>query len=160
MGNIYYVYQHVDADGSIVYIGKGKYDRAWSIKRQAEHATWMKQQDLFKVVSVIKNQLTEEEALEKESELILKYQPKFNRKGTEEDKAWRVSHGKWLSSNKSKFNDSEFQRKLGQRAACSEKHPNNQKGTCTHCGVTMNIGHIARYHNDNCKKRVSTNDTN
>ena len=63
-------------------------------------------------------------------------------------------HGKWLSDNHSAFKDSDTQRELGKRAAASSNHPNNRLGTCIHCGKTMNLGHIGRYHNDRCKERV------
>lgn len=62
-------------------------------------------------------------------------------------------HGKWLSDNHSVFKDSEVQSELGKRAAASANHPNNRKGTCIHCGKEMNLGHLARYHNDKCKER-------
>lgn len=61
-------------------------------------------------------------------------------------------HGKKLGET-SIFKDSKVQTELGKRAAKSANHPNNKTETCEHCGKSMNIGHIRRYHGNNCKLR-------
>lgn len=33
----------------------------------------------------------------------------------------------------------------------SESAKNRPKGTCPHCGITCNLSHLKRWHNDNCK---------
>jgi hypothetical protein len=157
----FYVYQHIDEDGSVVYVGKGRYARAWRHERRnPEHTKWMSEQLPFLNVKIAFCNCTSEQALALEKELIVKLQPKYNKDYTQKGLLGRQDFGKWLSNNHSRFHDSELQKELGKRAAQSENHPNNKLETCVHCGVSMNIGHIKRYHNDNCKKRVSTNDTN
>jgi len=156
----YYVYQHLDS-GSVVYVGKGSFDRAWSLKRaNEEHINWMKQKLPYLDVDIVESNLAEEDALEMERQLILKLQPKFNSFHTARDKTRLENQGKWLSTEKSRFGDPELQKELGKRAVKSPGHPNNVLLKCIHCNVEMNVGHIKRYHNDNCKKRVSINDTN
>lgn len=70
----YYVYVHRDSDGNIFYVGKGTGDRAWSLSR---HSVWHKYvqerlQGNYEVEIVISD-LTEDEALERESQLITEY---------------------------------------------------------------------------------------
>jgi len=154
----YYVYNHVDADGSIVYVGKGRYDRAWSINRSnPAHVDWIKEQLPFLNVIIVHSGLEEQNALDLEKTMIRVVQPKFNVFHTDAYDTRLAEQGSWLAQEKSRFGDSELQTALGRRAARSEKHPNNVLHTCVHCGATMNVGHINRYHNNNCKKRVITN---
>lgn len=161
MQNIFYVYQHIDTDGEIVYVGKGKYDRAWTVYRNnPEHVEWLKQNLPLPVVHIYARDLLEREALDLEKELIRTLQPKFNKFYTEADKQRLTSQGEWLATEKSRFNESELQKELGKRAAKSPNHPNNTLYKCIHCGVEMNLGHIKRYHNDNCKRRVESNELN
>ena len=160
MANIYYVYQHKE-NGSVVYIGKGKYDRAWSCRRSnPEHALWLESQYPDLDVAIVEKGLSEKEALYLEKKMIQELQPRFNKFYTEKDSGRLVRQGNWLASEKSVFNNPDFQRELGKRGAASLKHPNNTLQSCAHCGATMNAGHIARYHNNNCKKRVESNELN
>jgi excinuclease UvrABC nuclease subunit len=155
----YYVYKHIDEDGSIVYVGKGRYSRAWRHERRnGEHSTWMAMRLPFLNVQIDAFNLDEVSAFRIEAELIVKLQPKFNVDKTEAGILRKKSFGKWLSETHSRFHDSELQRELGKRAVQSPNHPNKINMTCDHCGVTMLLGHIKRYHNDNCKKRVDNND--
>jgi len=157
----FYVYQHLDDEGNIVYIGKGRYARAWRHERRnSEHSKWMGEQLPFLKVCIVWSDLDETKALELERKMIEQLQPKFNTEYTKDGLSQRKAFGHWLHSNHSRFTEPELQKELGQRAAKSENHPNNKKLTCIHCGVIMNVGHIKRYHNDNCKQRVSINDTN
>jgi hypothetical protein len=73
--NIYYVYQYLREDGTPYYIGKGKGRRAW-IKRRAIHLPT----DLSNI-QIIKDCLTESDAFDLESTLILKYGRKDNNTG-------------------------------------------------------------------------------
>jgi hypothetical protein len=159
--NNYYVYQHIDESGEIVYVGKGRYARAWRHERRnGEHSTWMAQRLPFLNVTITNFNLAEEEAFKIEKEMIDTVKPKFNVYMSEEDKAKRKEFGKWLSNTHSRFHDSALQTELAHRGAASPRHPSKVIDTCKHCGVQMLIGHIYRYHNDNCKKRVSPNETN
>lgn len=154
--NNYYVYQHVSEEGEIVYVGKGRYARAWRHeKRQEDHSTWMAYQLPLLIVKFPLIKVSESEALIFEKEMIQRLQPKFNNDYTEWSQ--RKEFGKWLSENHSRFKDSELQKELGKRAATSSKHPNNTLYKCDHCDSIMNLGHIKRYHNDNCKRRVEHN---
>ena len=54
--NNYCVYIHVDPrNGNLVYVGKGKYGRAWDVTRARaghhEHSEWMKEFSSFAVNS-------------------------------------------------------------------------------------------------------------
>lgn len=155
MTNNYYVYQHLDETGAIVYIGKGRYDRAWLVFRgNPEHAAWLKTQYPRLNVQFVATDLEEQDALKKERQLIKALQPKFNLFYTDRDSKRLIDQGKWLATEKSRFSESELQSELGKRAAQCRKHPNNVMHTCPHCRKTMNLGHIRRYHGDNCKRRV------
>jgi excinuclease UvrABC nuclease subunit len=161
MLNNYYVYKHIDEDGVVVYVGKGRYDRAWSVYRSnLDHVNWLKLQLPNLKVLIWMSNLSETDALIEETRLIKEIQPKFNSFHTKKDTHRLLNQGKWLAKNKSRFNESDLQTELGKRAAKSPKHPNNTLFECIHCRAKMNLGHIKRYHNDNCKRRVSTNDTN
>jgi hypothetical protein len=161
MVNNFYVYQHIDEDGTIVYVGKGRYARAWRHeKRNKEHSEWMAQQLPLLNVKIMFKGCTEKQAFKLEKELIEKLQPKYNKDHTDRGYSQRKDFGKWLSENHSRFHDSELQKNLGKRAAQSSNHPNNTQHTCIHCGAVMNLGHIKRYHNDNCKRRVESNKLN
>lgn len=80
MDNIYYVYTHVDPiTGELVYVGKGCGGRAWDVTRNrgqhSEHLSWMKSlmnQGFIPSdwVNIIKKNLLDKEAREKEIELI------------------------------------------------------------------------------------------
>ena len=161
MNNIYYVYQHINEDSEIVYIGKGKWDRAWSIKRRdTEHIDWIKSQLPYLKVGFIAVNLEEQDAYKLERELIKQTMPKYNLFYTEKDNERLLKQGKWLASEKSLFTNSEFQRENARKALLSPNHPANKRLTCPHCGFESNVGNIKRYHNDNCKERVSLNETN
>ena len=161
MINNYYVYQHIDEDGSVVYVGKGRYARAWRHeKRDPEHSQWMSEVLPLLNVKFAFIGCTELQALQLEKELIVKLQPKYNKDHTLRGYSQRKEFGEWLSNNHSRFHESDLQKELGIKAAKSANHPNNKTETCIHCGATMNVGHIRRYHNDNCKRRVASNDSN
>ena len=83
--NNYYVYKHVDGD-EIVYIGMGQGQRAWrhDNTRSKDHIEWMKTNNLFDCVQCVKNGLSKNDANRLEEELIAEYQPKFNRKHTQD----------------------------------------------------------------------------
>jgi hypothetical protein len=161
MLNNYYVYQHINEDGVVVYVGKGRYARAWRHeKRRKDHAEWMAEMLPLLEVKFKYINCSEQDAYKLEASLIKELQPIYNSDHTNWGDARRKGFGKWLSDNHSRFHDSNLQKDLGKRAAKSENHPNNRLEKCIHCGVEMNIGHIKRYHNDNCKWRVDTNEVN
>ena len=74
--NIYYVYQYVREDQTPYYIGKGKDDRAWASHRRSNGAE-IKPKDKSRI-QILKNNLTEQEAFDLETELIRKYELKEN----------------------------------------------------------------------------------
>jgi excinuclease UvrABC nuclease subunit len=81
MNNKYYVYQHVDNDGTIVYVGMGSSCRLWSTRsRSEEHKEWMisKMPSNF-LYRVVKENLTQAEAYALELELLREADYKFNR---------------------------------------------------------------------------------
>jgi hypothetical protein len=80
MENKYYVYQQIDSDGVIVYVGKGSTGRAWDIKgRDKDHIQWMSEQLPFLNVVIVQANMIEREAFWLENDLIKKYNPKFNK---------------------------------------------------------------------------------
>lgn len=74
--NIYYVYQYVREDQTPYYIGKGKDDRAWVSHRRSNGAE-IKPKDKSRI-QILKDNLTEQEAFNLETELIQKYELKEN----------------------------------------------------------------------------------
>lgn len=79
---ICYTYAHVDGN-DIVYVGKGSGGRAWEIDgRQKEHAEWMINQiELNKrqsMVDIIDDNLSSQDAFNREFDLIQEYKPIFN----------------------------------------------------------------------------------
>ena len=68
----YYVYYHV-MKGEIVYIGKGKNNRAWNFSNRSQED--VKEQLEVRIVC---NSLSEEEALAIERQLIKIHNPKYN----------------------------------------------------------------------------------
>lgn len=156
--NKYYVYRHVDNEGKVVYVGQGSYDRAWSLKRSSkDHVEWLKQR-LPDGVEIVDTGLDQKTSIEMETRMIEEIQPVYNSRHTLRGYQSMSDHGKWLAKEKSVFNNPDIQAELGKRAAASANHPNNQKHVCIHCGASMNMGHIARYHNDNCKRRAESNE--
>lgn len=78
--NKYYVYQHVDTDGTVVYIGMGSGARVWRVEgRNPEHKKWMLERmpSKFKWVIVAEG-LTQAEAFSLEHSLIYSGDWKFN----------------------------------------------------------------------------------
>ena len=67
----YYVYQYVRKDGTPYYIGKGKEDRAY-VKHKRANGSDLRPKDRSKI-QIIKNNLTEQEAWDLETDLINKY---------------------------------------------------------------------------------------
>ena len=92
---IYYVYEHVDPDtGEIVYIGHGKFERAWRCSttnnpthyghRSVAHAEWLFEMAMHGFtpdswVNIIQSGLTKKEAARIELSMIHSERPKFNR---------------------------------------------------------------------------------
>lgn len=78
MRNEFYVYLHKDKDGQIFYVGKGIGRRAWDRKR---HPAWQKYVSERLVgkftVELYMENLSEENALEIEDQLINKYGPQL-----------------------------------------------------------------------------------
>lgn len=69
----YYVYVHKDPEGTVFYVGKGTGRRAWAKDR---HGLWKKYVERFDgkyTVEIVKDNLTEQEALDLENSLMNKY---------------------------------------------------------------------------------------
>jgi hypothetical protein len=102
----YYVYQHIDpVSGEIVYIGKGVNSRAYdSNKRHIDHKVFMDSclNNDLQFVFLIHKLLDNETALNLEKELILKFQPKFNKMLTD---SYHKNHGLKL---KNAWSDGKF----------------------------------------------------
>ena len=83
--SIHYVYAHIK-DGTIVYIGKGKNERAWHTKRKnKDHENWAQQSILDGTwgssIQILKSGLSSKTAFELEKELIETHKPLFNSVG-------------------------------------------------------------------------------
>ena len=77
---IYYVYCHKDGD-EIVYIGKGRGNRAWSEARtNDDHTEWATNciHDSIPFVHMMSTRLTSDDAFALEKELIKEIKPKWN----------------------------------------------------------------------------------
>ena len=76
----FYVYLHKEGE-EVVYVGKGKGDRAWSFGRGSkQHIEWMVDKAIegTQWVTLHSYGLEENDALSLESSLIKEYQPRFN----------------------------------------------------------------------------------
>lgn len=68
--NIYYVYTHSrETDGSVFYVGKGKGDRAYSLKSRNAHWRNIAKKNGY-TVDIVREQLSEQNAFKYEIELI------------------------------------------------------------------------------------------
>lgn len=65
----YYVYAHTKEDGTIFYIGKGKWDRAWSTRNREQMWHEITQNEKWQVI-LLADCLQETKALEYEKEII------------------------------------------------------------------------------------------
>jgi hypothetical protein len=97
--NNYYVYMYLREDGTPYYIGKGKDKRAWK-----KHKTVNLPTDLNRIILVERN-LSEEEALQKENKLVLKYGRKdiktgilYNRTDGGDEGRLRPGTVKWINN--------------------------------------------------------------
>jgi len=85
--NDFYVYQHVDQSGEIVYVGKGRHSRAWfSSDRKSEHKQFMLDRLPDLIVLFVVKGVSSKEALKIEHELIHRLNPKFNYHHTPENR--------------------------------------------------------------------------
>jgi len=81
--NKFYVYSHLDADGTILYIGKGKNGRAWDTQSRCEvHREWMQSRIPHLAVNVIASNLDEETAIELEKAMLRVLHPRWNTQHT------------------------------------------------------------------------------
>lgn len=80
--NIYYVYTHTTEDGIVFYVGEGKLDRYKSRSHRPEEWYNIVKANPNFVISIIKDNLTKEEAEDLERELIIKYGRSINNTGT------------------------------------------------------------------------------
>lgn len=85
----FYVYRHVEQDGTVVYVGMGRDSRAWQsyrCHRNPDHAAWMNARmnvGDVSFVEIIEHTCTEEYASALERSLIKELQPRFNMQHTE-----------------------------------------------------------------------------
>lgn len=80
--SIHYVYAHIK-NNEIVYIGKGKNERAWHTSRSSEdHREWIQESILNgtwgSAIKILKAGLNNKEAVKLEKQLIKEYNPKYN----------------------------------------------------------------------------------
>ncbi len=72
----YYVYIHKDLDGQVFYVGKGKGKRAWSKSITERHGIWHRYVEKLNgkyQVEIIKDNMSEDEAVWFEEDLMSKY---------------------------------------------------------------------------------------
>jgi hypothetical protein len=76
----YYVYYHINSEtNEIVYIGKGKNDRAWNFSNSKRNEQWHQYVENNQIeVKIVVVDLLEEEALEIEKSLIKLKKPVLN----------------------------------------------------------------------------------
>ena len=88
--NSFYVYSHIDPRTQVrKYIGIGQYDRAWTVRktqRKEKHVKWLEEfylegYTLQDIVKIEKNQLSKQEALKIENNIIKTERPLFNELG-------------------------------------------------------------------------------
>lgn len=81
MENKYYVYQHVDTDGTIVYTGMGSNHRAWCVHgRSREHKEWMISRLPSRLtISIVSEGLSRKDAFALEHSLLYQAGYKFNK---------------------------------------------------------------------------------
>ena len=65
----YYVYAHTKENGTVFYIGKGKWDRAWAVRNREPMWHDITKNEKWKVI-LLADCLAEEKALEYEKEMI------------------------------------------------------------------------------------------
>ena len=108
----HYVYLHKDGE-EVVYIGKGKRDRAYSYcsNRSPDHLEWMDSQLPFLKVEIKHSNLTSEEASKLETKLIKELQPRFNIQGT--PKMPKNGEKKWIVNGEPVTNLVEWAREKG-----------------------------------------------
>lgn len=93
MSSDYYVYEHRDLDGCLIYIGKGKEDRAWSPRyRSEEHSVlirdWLSR-GISSFATLLVSGVDNEKALRIEKVLIQELNPKFNKVHNSEGSSFR-----------------------------------------------------------------------
>jgi len=76
---VYLVYFHVDFDGVVMYIGKGKGKRPWSKARSKDHLEWINNCQ-HEYVEIVAEGLSERAAFALEHKNLLsgEYSPRFN----------------------------------------------------------------------------------
>ena len=79
--NDFYVYEHLLEDGTVFYIGQGSHYRATCSYGRSNDWNTITSDNNYKV-NIVKNNLTEQESLDLEAELILKYGRRDNGTGT------------------------------------------------------------------------------
>jgi len=133
----YYIYAHYDNTGCLVYIGKGKNERAWSVRdRNKHHFELMEQQlPLLNVKILMHNILNEREALSLEKEMILQFKPEYNIAHTERNGV--RSQERWSKM-------SEEDRQLFLEAGRSAAHIANRKKVNTPEGVFDSVSIAAK----------------
>lgn len=150
--DIFYVYYHVDPfDKEVVYVGKGKYGRAWDVTRSRcknhEHMKWMKQlteEGLLPSnwVRIIASGLSEKDAYRLEKEQIQELGgPRFNGQvGDRNNKAKLTNHQAREIYNRSKTEvHSKLAEEFGVSRTCiSMIASRKQWRTATSCLITQN----------------------
>lgn len=83
-GPVFYVYQHVNKYGLVVYVGKGSKGRAWdsrpSTRANSEHCSFIDEEILTErlFVKFVATRVLSSQALEIERTLRMQLKPKFN----------------------------------------------------------------------------------
>lgn len=70
--------------------------------------------------------------------------------GKTHTKEVKEKHSQRMKGNKNSLGHKNTDK---QKKLWSEKHKNRKRGTCIHCGITMDVSNLGKYHNNNCKYR-------
>ena len=108
----HYIYEYRD-DDEVVYVGHGKYDRAWRIHYENKDlAEWQKSKYPDLPVHIIGKGMSKKDACKEEKQLITLYKPKFNK--------YKRDHGTILTADQKNENCDMELGKRGRKSGDNE----------------------------------------